>query len=501
MRLQLNSGAGEIKKKYSVDYKVQHKKALEIAEESAVLLENDGMLPLKKQKIMIIGELAEFMKFQGGGSSHITTAEYPDAVKAFENLGYEVVYEKGYWSGFCADRNRNKKNLPLKKRALKTLEILCDNDSPEKGLPVLFFCGLTEKFEGEGFDRISLDLPEEQLELLDEILKTTKNVAVINFSGSPVVFPFRKDVRALLHMYLCGEAAGEAVASIVSGRTSPSGRLAETFPLKVEDIPCHKNFAPEGDNVCYREGVFVGYRHYLSRGIDVEYEFGFGKSYASFEYYDFTATEKSARVKIKNTGGVDSCQVVQIYALNPMDQRNERPEKELIGFTKVFVKAGETVQTEISFDEYAFCVYSPVKKSFVKIKAGYGIQLCESLTNVKSSVKVNVGGDELCNVLQKVDEKFYEEKKIASHRKGSFTLTDSLGDMAAGSKFVAGLFRFVEKVMVMTSRNKSAEDPAVKIALAALRENPLESLISTSGGALKLKYAEWILRKANKVHH
>ena len=176
----------------------QYQKALELACDSAVLLKNDGVLPLSLQndkELCVIGELAVNMKFQAGGSSHITVSEYPDAVQLLQEDGFSVTYSAGYYSGFCKRKKVAKKNAPLHKKAMEVVRA-----ASEKNIPILFFCGLTEAFEGEGFDRKDMELPSEQLELLENILNLTENVIVISFSGAPVdLVPVQK-AKAVLHM-------------------------------------------------------------------------------------------------------------------------------------------------------------------------------------------------------------------------------------------------------------------------------------------------------------
>ena len=477
----------------------QYQKALELACDSAVLLKNDGILPLSLQnnkELCVIGELAVNMKFQAGGSSHITVSEYPDAVQLLKEDGFSVTYSAGYYSGFCKRKKVAKKNAPLHKKAMEVVQ-----SAAEKNIPILFFCGLTESFEGEGFDRKDMELPPEQLELLENILKLTDNVVVISFSGAPVdLVPVQK-AKAVLHMYLCGEACGRAVVDLLTGKVNPSGKLAETWPLKIEDTPCHGNFAPDHDEVDYDEGLLVGYRWYEERKLPVQYPFGFGMSYTSFEYSDLKVTvagQTKAVLKVKNTGSVAGAEIVQLYVT-----RVGHSYKELRGFEKVFLEAGEEKSVEIVLDDNAFKIFSEVKNQFVQIKGDYVIEAGASIKDIRLSESVAVDGEELTdNVV--VAERVSDSDRSATETvcsfayKAVFNISDSLGDMSAHSLRIRLLIKIFTLALVIMNKGKSREDPVIKIAVAALTENPLESLISTSGGVITYKFAKRIVKWANK---
>lgn len=505
----------------------QYQKALELACDSAVLLKNDGMLPLsldKNRELCVIGQLAVNMKFQAGGSSHITVSEYPDAVQLLQEDGFSVTYSAGYYSGFCKRKKVAKKNAPLHKKAMDVVRA-----AAAKNVPILFFCGLTEAFEGEGFDRKNMELPPEQLELLENILKLTDNVVVISFSGAPVdLVPVQK-AKAVLHMYLCGEACGRAVVDLLTGKVTPSGKLAETWPLKIEDTPCHGNFAPDHDEVDYDEGLLVGYRWYEEQKLPVQYPFGFGLSYTTFEYSDLKVTttggldgtdgldgaselncagQTKAVLKVRNIGSRAGAEIVQLYVT-----RAGHSYKELRGFEKIFLEPGEEKTVEITLDDNAFKIFSEATNCFVQIKGNYLIEVGASIKDIRLSTSVEVDGEELTENLvptdiHSSDRSFSTEKlqanaeQIDDNQKAeafaTFTISDSLGDMAENSWRIRMLIKILTLGLVILNKGKSREDPAIKIAVAALVENPLESLISTSGGAITYKFAKRIVKWANK---
>lgn len=487
-----------------VDYSKQHQIALELATESAVLLKNDDVLPLKpKTELLIIGELAELMKFQGGGSSHITTANYPNAIEALKSKGFICNYEKGYNSSFMTKKSADKLNKTYLETAINKTK-----QAVEKNIPVLVFAGLTEAYEGEGFDRTDLSIPQEQIKLIDELTKITQNIILVTFSGSPIDLSFSPKVSAILHMYLCGEACGQACAELLSGVVSPSGKLAETFPSSLSDIPSKENFALSEDNIFYKERLNVGYRHYESHNIPVQYEFGYGLSYTKFDYSDFkievlptdcinTHTCKIS-FTVKNTGNYDGAEISQVYVINPQDDLN-RPKIELRGFTKTFIEKNHSQKIEIILDKNCFKVFSTKQDKFVTVPGEYIIAIGKSVKNHVYTEKILVEGVKpSAEDLFIDDSKLLDDRKVEIHKKGTFTTTDSLGDMAKESKFVSFLLKIIDFAYIKISKAESKDDPSVKIALSALRENPVESLISTSNGIIKPKLINMLIKKANK---
>ncbi|MGP1587645.1 MAG: glycoside hydrolase family 3 N-terminal domain-containing protein [Treponemataceae bacterium] len=516
LRLKANPAnfENESLKKEPLDYKKQHEVALELVLDSAVLLKNDGILPIgvkpdEKKSIVVIGELAEYLRFQGGGSSHITTSEYPNAVEELSK-DYNVEYSAGYYSRFC---KKSKKARIDENFAKKAVELVCKAVEKEKNVPVLFFCGLPDAYEGEGFDRENLKLPKEQTDLYEKLLKITKNIILVTFSGSPMDLSFAKEARAILHMYLCGQACAKAVAEFISGRSNPCGKLAETWPLSVQDEPCFQNFGGENFSINYAEGVLVGYRWYETKKIPVQYEFGYGLSYTCFEYSSMSVEniEKHAssdpydtlfKVKmcVKNTGFVDGSEIVQVYTrfLGDNAENISRSSIELAGFKKVFLKAGESKNVEFLLERRAFCVYSTKKNCFSVVGGAYQICIASSVKDIKLAENVDVVGDDIKSLVH-ANEELYS--KVFSdnvfHKKGEFTLRDNLLSMSKQSLYVRIFLKFVETLVVLTSPSKTGEDPAVRITISAIRENPLESLISTGSEIFNEKLVRKLLRKAN----
>ncbi len=276
-----------------VDFDAHHALAAEIAADSAVLLKNDGSLPLGDgDRLHIAGDLFETMRYQGAGSSMIHPARLTTPKDAFDGRGVGSVPVDG-----------------------------CDK--------ILVFAGLTDWYESEGSDRADMKLPPDQLALIDRLCATGKPVIVVLFGGSPVELPFADKVSAILHMYLPGQNGGTAAARLLFGEANPSGRLSETWPLKYEDVPSHRTFGQGIDEV-YAEGTEVGYRYYSKHNIPVRYPFGFGLSYTTFEHSAWTRTGDTYTQTVTNTGDRFGGEVCMLFL-----------DGELRGFEKVYLQPGE----------------------------------------------------------------------------------------------------------------------------------------------------------------
>ena len=296
-----------------------HEEARHIAEESMVLLKNDEqILPLKaSEKIAFIGGFAKKPRFQGGGSSHINCFKITNALDSVPSDA-QVTYAEG----FPADKNLYDDALAAE--AIKTAA------AADK---VVIFAGLPDSFESEGYDRSHMRLPECQNRLIAEILKVQPNTVIVLHNGSPVEMPWLNDIKGLLEAYLGGQAGGTAVANILYGKVNPSGKLAETMPLKLSDNPSYLNFGG-GEKVEYHEGVFVGYRYYDTKEMDVAYPFGYGLSYTTFACSDLKISNENptdkdtitVSVDVTNTGNMAGKEVVQLY-VKDCTSSAIRPEK------------------------------------------------------------------------------------------------------------------------------------------------------------------------------
>ena len=289
-----------------------HETAREIEEECIVLLKNeDALLPLSAdKKVAFIGKYAEEPRYQGGGSSHINSFKTESAMDAVEFLATvkkeNITFAKGF------DDVEDKADEAL---AAKAVEAAANADV------AVIFAGLPDSFESEGYDRKHLGMPNCQNALIEAVAEAQPNTIVVLHNGAPVEMPWLGKVKAVLEAYLGGQAVGGAVVNVLYGNANPSGRLAETFPLRIQDTPCYLNYGGEHDKSVYSEGVFVGYRYYTSKEMEVLFPFGYGLSYTTFSYGNLTLDKKEFKesekllvsVDVTNTGACTGKEVVQLY--------------------------------------------------------------------------------------------------------------------------------------------------------------------------------------------
>lgn len=317
------------------DREADHKKAVDIETECAVLLENNGILPMKDDaKVVYIGGFADTPRYQGGGSSHINVSKVTSALQSAKAKGRNVTYIEG----FPADRDE------MKEDALNTAVA-----SAKEADVAVIFAGLPDIFEGEGYDRADMSMPSCQNKLIAAVVAVQPNTVVVLHNGSPVECLWAEDVAAVLEMYLGGQGVGEACDRLLWGEANPCGRLAETFPLRMEDNPSYLYFPGDGKKVKYAEGVFVGYRYYDTKKQPVRWAFGHGLSYTKFEYSNLCLSgncmddtgKVQVSVDVTNTGAMAGKEVVQLY-ISDKTGTTGRPAKELKGFAKVALQPGET---------------------------------------------------------------------------------------------------------------------------------------------------------------
>ena len=368
------------------DYEKDHKAAAEIEAECMVLLKNENeILPLTSdKKIAFIGKYAKKPRYQGGGSSHINSWKVEaalDAAKEIPELA-NVTFAEGYQD------EKDEVVEALQSEAVKTAE--------EADVAVLFL-GLPDNFESEGYDRKHMELPNCQNELVEKVLEVQKHVVVVLHNGSAVIMPWKDQVEGILEAYLGGEAVGKAVAEVLAGRKNPSGRLAETFPLRLEDTPCYLTYGKGFDNAVYQEGVFVGYRYYTSRKMETAFPFGYGLSYTTFAYSDLQLDKKEmsdkehveVSVKVKNTGKCAGKTVVQLYVGAP-ETEVVRPVRELRGFEKVSLEAGEEKTVTFTLDERAFAYWNTQIHDWYAEEGTYQVMIGENADQMCLSEEISV---------------------------------------------------------------------------------------------------------------
>lgn len=386
----------------NIDYNKNYEIACDAATSGAVLLKNDGILPLKEgKKIAVIGNMAKEMRYQGGGSSRIN----PKKLTSFVDYLHENKVEFDYADGYGAYEERpDAAKIEEAKLAAK------DKDT------VLLFVGLTDVSESEGFDRAHIAIPESHNELVKAILEVNKNVVVVLACGSPMEMPWINDVRAVLNMYLCGEAGGKACYKLLFGKANPSGKLAETFPLGIKDNPASLYFGMGPRTVEYREGIYVGYRYYDKTGKDVLFPFGYGLSYTEFTYGDLRVSADNigaddgltVTFSVTNTGKFDGAEVCQVY-VRDVESSVYREDKALKGFEKVFLKVGETKEVTVRLDKRSFAFYDVERKDWVVETGEFEILVGASSRDVRLSAKVFVNG--VTDVTPTEEGTFYKDPK------------------------------------------------------------------------------------------
>lgn len=363
------------------DYERDHEKARQMAAESMVLLKNDGILPLRKnEKVAFIGKFADSPRFQGGGSSHVNSYKVSGSVEAAKEYG--VTYAQGYGT---------KSQEPDDKLIAEAV-----GAAKEAGAAVVFI-GITDAMESEGFDRADMKIPACQEKLLREVVKVQPNTVVVVECGSAIEMPWIDDVRGVLYAYLGGEAVGPAVVDLLYGDKNPCGKLAETFPVRLEDNPSYLYYLGEGDKTEYREGIFVGYRYYDKKNMEVLFPFGYGLSYTQYEYSDITLDKTAMKdtdtltvsVKVKNVGDRAGKEIVQLYVADD-ESTVIRPVKELKGFEKVELAPGEEKTVSFTLDKRAFAYYNVDIKDWHVETGDFTIMVGKSSRDIQLCAKVSV---------------------------------------------------------------------------------------------------------------
>lgn len=369
-----------------VDLPADHARSVQMAAECAVLLKNERqVLPLSPaQKVAFLGDFARVPRYQGAGSSHINSYQVTGAVEAARLAGYDVAFAQGY------DPRSDKTSPDMLEEAL--------NAAKDAAIAVIF-AGLPDSYESEGYDRTTMAMPANQNELIKAVAAVNPNTVVVLHNGSPIEMPWADKAAAILELYLGGEGAGEATVNLLYGKANPSGKLAETFPLKLEDNPSYLNFPGVDGIVEYREGVFVGYRYYDKKKMNVGFPFGHGLSYTSFTYSDIRlekdkltdAETLTVTCKVKNTGTCIGKEVVQLYVRDEQSRVN-RPVRELKGFEKVELAPGEETTVSFTLGKKAFAYYEPEVHDWFVESGAFAVEIGASSRDIRLTAQVTVEG-------------------------------------------------------------------------------------------------------------
>lgn len=364
-------------------YDKNHQLAVRAAAESTVLLKNDGILPLTKfLSVAVIGDFAARPRYQGAGSSMVNPTRLDNALDGLAEEGYRI---SSFSPGYKRYGGSSKRLLHQALTNAKKADI------------ALVFLGLDESIESECVDRANMRLNDNQLKLVHELARQHSKIVIVLSGGAPVELPIAdyRGVKAILQSQLGGQGSGQAIASVISGRVNPSGKLATTYPLRYSDAPTARNFPGREATSEHRESIYVGYRYYESRQVGVRYPFGYGLSYTSFSYSRLKVTKNRATVTIKNTGSVAGSETVQLYVTPPPSHRSFRPLKQLAAYLKVSLDPGQSKTVELKIDDRAYSYYSPTKQLFTTLAGKYKILIGSSVRDIKTQSSVLIKGNRL----------------------------------------------------------------------------------------------------------
>lgn len=478
------------------DKKAHHALARRAASESAVLLKNeDNILPLKPgTRVALIGDFAFEPRYQGAGSSMVNATALDKMAELIQS--YDLVVA-GTAKGYI---RTGEEDTVLEKEAV---------DLAQSADVVLYCFGLDELSESEGIDRTHMRIPQNQISLLEAMARVNKNIVGVLSAGAAIEMPWHYCLKGLLHGYLYGQAGAGAMLDILTGKINPSGRLNETYPLRYEDTPAFRYFPSAERNSEYREGLYVGYRYYDTSKVRVMYPFGFGLSYTEFTYKDIEIDEGGVSFTIANTGNMDGAETAQLY-VGLKDAKVYRPEKELKGFAKVFLKAGESRRVHISFDDKTFRYWN-VRTNAWEIEGGtYQIMIGASSADIRLSAEADVQGTTeefpyytnrmpsyYSGLIQQVNDEEFTEllgTPIPSGKwSGELTVNDAICQMYYAKSAIA---RFVyKKLTKMKKKSEDAGKPDLNILF--IYNMPFRAIAKMTGGMVSMDMVEGIVTMVN----
>ncbi|ENH96083.1 beta-glucosidase [Gracilibacillus halophilus YIM-C55.5] len=483
------------------DVEKHHRVSQKVAEESIVLLKNENnILPLTfGKKVAVIGDFAKDARYQGAGSSIVNPTILDHTMECFEESG---IISIGYEPGFERYGKKNQKKID-KACALA-----------EKADAVLLYIGLDEVTEAEGLDRKHMNIPENQIELLDAISEVNQNIIGIISCGSAVEMPWIDKVKGLLHGYLGGQAGARAILRVLSGDVNPSGKLAETYPIRYEDTPSAKYFPGKEKTVEYREGMYIGYRYYDTANVNVRFPFGYGLSYTTFAYSDIEVSKDAVTFQLTNTGQKAGMEVPQLYVRCQSDQIF-RPTKELKGFTKVFINAGETKTVTISFDDKTFRYFNVQTNQWEIETAEYEILIGASSADIKLNDTIFIEGTNApipydkeklpsyySGNIKNVSQREFESLLGRSVPSPYWDRTQPLGynDMIAQCHYAKGIFgKLLYHSIVFTHwfLRKIGKRSQANLMMMSVYNMPFRGIARMTGGIVNMPMLDGILTMVN----
>ncbi|MCM3786722.1 glycoside hydrolase family 3 C-terminal domain-containing protein [Neobacillus mesonae] len=467
------------KENATYDKDQHHQLARKVAADTMVLLKNeDEVLPLKKAgNIALIGAFAEKPRYQGGGSSHINPTRKDDVREEMKKLAGDAAsftYTKGY------NIEEDAPNDELIKEA---------QEAAKQADVAVVFAGLPDRYESEGYDRSHMCLPDNHHRLIEAVAEVQPNTVVILSNGSPVEMPWLPSVKAVLEGYLAGQAFGGAVADLLFGEVSPSGKLAESFPKRLEDNPSYLYFPGEGDKVEYREGLFVGYRYYDKTKTETLFPFGHGLSYTTFKYSNLSISAKQFKdtdtvevsVDVTNTGKLAGKEIVQLY-VRDVESSVTRPDKELKGFGKVELAPGETKTVTMTLGKRAFAYYNVDLKDWYVESGEFEILAGRSSAAIELTETVRV-------------------ESTSKQPKRVFTRNTTIGDILAHEDSAAIVKEAADEMAKQFAQmgEGDEEDTSADMMGAMMKYLPLRNMVVFSGGSFSEEQLEELIRKLNAL--
>ena len=477
-------------KERAFDKQAHHELARTIAENGAVLLKNEGdLLPVDEADLVLIGEMARTMRYQGAGSSHINPTRLVTLCDALPGVPFTP--------GCDANGDVTRESLAEAAEAARRAKI------------AVVCVGLPDAYESEGFDRETMAMPEGHIRLIETVSATNPNTVVVLFCGSAVETPWLDKVRAVLYMGLPGQAGGEAAANLLTGKVNPSGKLTETWPMRYADVPSRDTFGEKTTH--YKEGLYVGYRYYDKVGVPVQFAFGHGLSYTQFTYSNLQVDGYTVQVTVTNTGSYAGAEVVQLYIAPPQDSIY-RPLKELEGFDKVMLEPGESKTVTFVLDDRSFAVWA----GGWKIPAGsYGVLVGAASDDIRLQGSLEVEGEKLpapawqegswYETLQGLptDDEFEvlcgsELQTDPPIEKGKFTMEHSTMELKEHSFVMMQMFKGTENTIAKAFGGKvDYNNPTFKMMVMSGADAPLRAMVLSSGGSFPSQMAEGLLAMSN----
>ena len=485
--------------KPEADLEAQHLIALEAAEKSIVLLKNEGnILPLKREmKIALIGDFAEVPRYQGAGSSLVNSYKVSVTTRLIQEAFLDA---ENFMPGFTRE---DKWDDAMAAAAVKI--------AGEADIALLYL-GLPEVFESEGLDRPHMRIPDNQIRLLEAVEKANPNTVVVFSGGSAVEMPWLSHCRALVWAGLGGQASAEAVLKVLTGEVNPGGKLTETFPMTYEDLPVSHYYPGAQKTSEYRENLFVGYRYTETADCPVTFPFGHGLSYTTFTYDNLKADRDEVTFEITNAGTVDGDEVAQVYVAFP-DSKIMRPARELKGFARVSLKAGETRQVTVRLDDKAFRYFNVGTNSWEIESGTYEILVGASVRDIRLKAAVEIQGTdaeipetakadfltvgELSGVPDAAFSALIGRDIPESSYGETFSINDPLDQLGRAKNPIA---RLVFRVMD-SRRKKSLAAGKPDLNILFMFNMPFRGTAKMTGGMITMKMADAIVFMVNGHWH